>query len=118
MESKSLVLAKTFLGKKVKIKVDRPLGSKHPKWGFVYSANYGFLDGVKAPDGEDLDVYILGVNTPVDKYEGQVGAIVHRVEDDDDKLVIFPSGISFTDDEIEKAIEFQEKWFKHKIIRD
>lgn len=117
MNSKSLQLTKKFLGKKVKIKIDRPIGSRHPKWGFKYSVNYGFLEGVKAPDGENLDAYLLNIDIPVNKYEGRVVAIIHRTNDDDDKLVVIPEGESITDEEINKAVNFQEKWFKYKIVR-
>jgi len=117
MESKSLQLSKQYLGKKVLVKVDRKLGDKHPKWDWSYPVNYGFVPGVLAPDGEELDAYILKVNEPVEEFEGEVVAIVHRTEDDDDKLVVVPEGETISDDEIEKLVEFQEKWFKHEIVR-
>lgn len=117
MDSKSLVLAKQYLGKKVLVKVDRKLGEKHPKWDWSYPMNYGFVPGVIAPDGEELDAYILRVDKPVEEFEGEVTAIVHRTENDDDKLVVVPEGESVTDEEIEKMVEFQEKWFKHEVVR-
>lgn len=117
-ESASFQLAKQFLGKEVEVLMDRPLGSLHPKYSFVYEANYGYLYGIKAPDGEDLDAYYLGVDQPVEKGKGIVGAIIHRLEDDDDKLVVFPEGVTMTDEEIEKAVAFQEQYFIHEILRD
>ena len=36
----SLSLAEQYLGKEVSIIMDRPLGSKHPRHGFVYEVNY------------------------------------------------------------------------------
>lgn len=117
MESKSLALAKQYLGKKVLVKMDRKLGDIHPKWGFTYEVNYGFVPGVIAPDGEELDAYVLKVDVPVEEYEGEVVAIVHRTDNDDDKLVVVPVGETITDNEIEKLTAFQEKWFKHQIIR-
>lgn len=117
MDSKSLLLAKELLGKKVKIKIDRQLGSKHPKWGFVYDVNYGYVEGIIAPDGEELDAYLLKVDRPVEVFEGVVVAIVHRTDNDDDKLVVIPEGEVVTDAEIESATQFQEKFFKHKIVR-
>jgi len=116
MDSKSLVLAKEFLNKKVKVKIDRQLGSKHPKWGFEYLANYGYIEGAIAPDGEELDAYLLKVDSPVEEFEGEVVAIVHRTDNDDDKLVVVPVGQTITDEQIESATEFQEKFFKHEII--
>ncbi len=117
MDSKSLSLAKELLGKSVKIKIDRQLGSKHPKWGFVYDVNYGFVEGVMAPDGEEIDAYLLKVNTPVKDFEGIVVAIVHRLDNDDDKLVVVPDGENVANEEIDKATQFQEKFFKHEIVR-
>jgi inorganic pyrophosphatase len=69
------------------------------------------------PDGEDLDAYILKVDKPVEKFTGIVVAIVHRTENDNDKLVVVPGGETITDDQIESMVSFQEKWFKHEIIR-
>lgn len=115
--SKSLELAKQFLGKEVEVVFDRPLGSKHPKHGFIYEVNYGYLKGIKAPDGEDLDAYFLGTDRPFEKAQGIVKAIIHRTDDDDDKLVVIPKDVSMTDEEIESAVKFQEKWFKHEILR-
>jgi inorganic pyrophosphatase len=117
MEFKSFEIAKKFLGKEVDFVIDRPFGSKHPKHDFIYEVNYGYVPGIKAPDGEDLDIYFLGINIPVEKGSGIAKAIIHRLDDDDDKLVVMSKEISMTDEEIEKAVMFQEKWFKHEIIR-
>ena len=115
--SKSLELAKRFLGKEVEIVFDRPLGSKHPEHGFIYEVNYGYLEGIEAPDGEDLDAYFLGADQSLEKATGIVKAIIHRLDNDDDKLVVMPDTILMTDDEIESAVKFQEQWFRHEIIR-
>lgn len=114
---KSLEIAKRFLGKEVEVTIDRPKGSKHPKYGFIYEVDYGFIAGIKAPDGEELDAYYLGINNPVKIGKGKCIAIIHRLDDDDDKLVVTAEGNNLTDEEIEKAVAFQEKWFKHEIIR-
>lgn len=106
-----------YLGQKVNVIIDRPLGSKHPKHGFIYEVNYGYIPNTKSPDGEELDAYVLGLDKPIDKISGTCIAVIHRTNDDDDKLVITPNGEDFTDKEIEKLVESQEKWFKHKIIR-
>lgn len=115
--SDSLLLAKTFLGKRVSVKMDRPLGSKHPKHGFAYEANYGFVPGTKAPDGGELDAYVLGVGEPLETFEGDCIAIVHRENDDDDKLVVVPESVEMTDEEIMRAVAFQEKWFDSGVVR-
>lgn len=113
----SLDLAKQLLNKKVKVIIDRPLDSVHPKWGFKYECNYGYIDGVLAPDGEELDAYVLKINEPLKEFNGMVVAIVHRVKDDDDKVIVLSEGVEISNEDIEKSIEFQERWFEHKIIR-
>lgn len=116
-ESKSLELARELLGKSVEVTMDRPLGSKHPKHGFVYEVNYGYIGGITAPDGEELDAYFLGVDTALEKTQGVCIAIIHRLDNDDDKLVVVPEGVDFSDEEIMKAVNFQEQYFKSVIVR-
>lgn len=109
--------AKDFLAKIVEVAIDRPLGSKHPKHGFVYEVNYGFIPGTKSPDGEELDAYFIGEEKPLKTAKGRCIAIIHRTDDHDDKLVVCPVDKNLTDEEIEEKTAFQEKWFEHKIIR-
>jgi len=68
--SKSLALPLTFLGKRVRLAVDRPLGSRHSKHGFSYEANYGYIPATEVPDGEELDAYFLGADVPVESADG------------------------------------------------
>lgn len=105
-----------FLGKRVKVVMDRPMGSKHPKWDFIYPINYGYIPNTISGDGEELDAYIVGIFEPVKEYEGQCIAAIHRLDDDDDKLVIAPEGKTYTKQQIEALVEFQERFFKHVII--
>ena len=110
--------ANDFLGKIVTVKMDRPLGSKHPKHGFVYPVNYGFIPNTISGDGEELDAYVLCVDKPIDNFTGRCMAIIHRTDDNDDKLIVVPDGQNPTDTEIEEKTKFQEQWFKHVIIRE
>ena len=116
--TREFVDARTFIGKTVRVSVDRPLGSRHPDAGFVYPVNYGFLPGVPAPDGEELDAYILGVSSPITTFTGTCIAVIRRSDDDDDKLVIAPSGKDFSDRQILELTEFQERFFRSSIIRE
>ena len=106
-----------YLNKIVKIKIDRPFGTKHPKHGFVYPLNYGYIPETISGDGEELDAYLLGVFDPVDEFEGKCIAIIKRTNDNDDKLIVVPDGKNYTDEQIEALTEFQERFFKHVVIR-
>lgn len=108
---------KEYIGKKLKINIDRPYGSKHPKHGFIYPVNYGFVPNTISGDGEELDCYLLGVFEPVEEFEGECIAIIHRTDDDDDKLIVVPEGKKYDDSAINALVEFQEQYFKHIIIR-
>ncbi len=108
---------KEFIGKTLTIEIDRPIGSRHPQWGFIYPVNYGYVPGIPAPDGEDLDVYVLGVFEPLEEFRGCCIAILHRLDDNDDKLVVVPEGKNFTEEQISALTEFQERFFKSKILR-
>ncbi len=110
--------ARTFIGKTVRVSVDRPLGSRHPDGGFVYPVNYGFLPGVPAPDGEGLDAYILGVAKPITTFTGTCIAVIRRSDDDDDKLVVAPPGKDFSDEQIQELTKFQERFFKASVTRE
>lgn len=109
--------ATKFLNKIVNVKVDRALGSKHPKHDIYYSFNYGYIKNELAPDGEEVDVYILGVFEPKEEFTGRCIAIIHRLDDDDDKLIVVPDGVNYSDEQILSLIEFQERFFKQIIIR-
>ena len=106
-----------FIGQIVSIIMDRPLGSKHPKHGFVYPINYGYVPDTISGDGEELDAYILAVKNPLKEFTGKCIAVIHRTNDNDDKLIVVPEGINLSDSEIEQDIKFQEQWFEHIIIR-
>jgi inorganic pyrophosphatase len=90
-----------FLNEVVKVTIDRPLGSKHPPYGFIYPLNYGYISGVIAPDGENLDVYVLGDFEAVSQFEGKCIAIVQRIEDRDDKLIVVAGHRSYRDEQIQ-----------------
>ena len=105
-----------MIGSTVRVIVERPLGTFHPKHKDIcYSVNYGYIPDVLAPDGEEQDAYILGVNKPVKEFIGRVIAIIHRFDDVEDKWVVAPEGASFTKDEIMKQVAFQEQYFHSEI---
>lgn len=105
-----------MIGKKVKVMIDRPLGTYHPKHKDIfYSVNYGYIEGIIAPDGEEQDAYVLGVNEPISEFTGKIIAIIKRLDDVEEKWVVAPENMTFTKEEIMKQVEFQEKYFKTEI---
>ena len=105
-----------MIGSKVKVIIDRPLGTYHPKHRDIfYMVNYGYVEGILAPDGEEQDAYILGVDKPLEEFTGVVLAVIHRLNDVEDKWIVVPEGTSFTKEEIIKKVDFQEKYFKSEI---
>lgn len=106
-----------YIGKEVSVTIDRAMHSKHPTHGYEYPINYGYIPNTTSGDGEELDCYILGVNEPIESYTGDCVAVIHRIDDDDDKLIIVPKGRTFTDEEIRNATNFQEQYFESVIIR-
>ena len=105
-----------MIGKTVRVIIDRPLGTYHPKYKDIfYSVNYGYIPEIIAPDGEEQDAYILGVDEPLEEFTGKVIAIIHRIDDIENKWIVAPEGINFTKEEINKMVEFQEKYFKTEI---
>jgi inorganic pyrophosphatase len=106
-----------FIGCIVAVTIDRPLGSRHPRHDFVYPVNYGYVAGVPAPDGDNLDAYILGVFEPLRQFSGTCIAVIQRSDDDDDKLVVVPEGRTYSDEQIRALTEFQERFFTSRIVR-
>ena len=99
-----------MIGEIVKVIVDRPLGSYHPE-----HKDYGYIEGIMAPDGEEQDAYIVGVNEAVKEFTGKITAIVHQLDDVEEKWVVAPENLSFSEKEIMEQIKFQEQYFKSEI---
>ncbi|MCQ2978409.1 MAG: inorganic pyrophosphatase [Clostridia bacterium] len=111
---------KNLLGKIINVKIDRPIGSVHPSYkDMIYETNYGYYDEYVSCDNEFLDCYIVGESLPLEKdstYEGKVIAIIHRLNDDEDKLVVAPINREVSKDEIITKTEFTEQYFVTDII--
>ena len=106
------------IGTQVHVIVDRPLGSCHPRHpDLCYPVNYGYVPGIMAPDGDEQDAYILGVAVPVESFDGVVTAVIHRLDDVEDKWVVVPENIAFSTEEIREKVFFQEQYFQSEIIR-
>jgi len=105
-----------MIGDVVRVTVDRPLGSYHPEHNeMYYPINYGYVEGIIAPDGEEQDAYIIGVNEPVEEFVGKVIAIIHRNNDIEEKWVVAPVDMIFSEEEILEKVWFQEQYFESVI---
>ena len=106
-----------MLSKTVTVKIDRPLGSAHPDYpDMIYPVNYGYIEDIIAPDGEEQDAYVLGVDEPLEIFTGKIIAIIHRKNDVEDKWVVAPNDMTFTTNEIRAKTNFQERYFDIEII--
>lgn len=94
------------------VTIDRPIGSSHPDYpSMIYPVNYGYIEGIMAPDGEEQDAYVLGVDTPLDSFTGKRIAVIHRKDDIEEKWVIAPENIPYNKQQIEEMVYFQEQYY-------
>ena len=107
-----------FLGQRVRVVVDRPLGSVHPRHpDLIYPVNYGEVPGTLSGDGHPVDAYLLGWVEPLTEAAGEVIAVLLREDDAEDKLVVAREGTGWTDEAIRQATEFQERFFRTRLVR-
>ena len=110
-------LIRSFMGKTVDVVIDRPIGFVHHTKGVTlhYTINYGYLPGVTGGDGEEQDVYILGVEEPLERFTGRIIGAIRRKDDNEDKLVAAPEGMEFHQNQIAEAVHFVEKYFDSTV---
>ena len=107
-----------WLGKSITVQIDRPKTRVHPDHpNLCYTVNYGLVPNTLAGDGEPIDAYVLGIDEPVERFSGVVIAVIVRKNDSEDKLVVAPREVEFSDDEIEAAVAFQERYFETALRR-
>ncbi len=116
-----------IIGEIVKGKIDRPMGSVHPRHkDMYYPINYGYVDGVAGGDGAEQDVYLFGEKTAVKEYTGKVIGVYHRYDDIETKWIVVPCDeegnirndvLIPSDDEIYAQIAFQEQFFNGVLVR-
>ena len=105
-----------MLGRMIDVVIDRPIGSAHPRIPTcIYPLNYGFVPGLPGGDGEEQDVYVMGVTAQISRFHGRVIAVIHRLNDNEDKWVAAPDGMIFSEEEIRSATHFIEQYFESEI---
>ena len=96
--------------------MDRPLGSKHPQYGFEYPVNYGYVPNTISGDGMAIDAYVLKENEALSNFTGEVVAIIHRRDDVEDKLIVIADTKGISKEEIIAMTHFQEQYFDSIVI--
>ena len=99
------------------MEIDRPVGYVHQKKAYAlhYPINYGFIPNVLGGDDEELDVYVLGADVPLQSCRGRVIGIVHRENDVEDKLILSLDGEIYTAEQMLRAVSFQEQYYRTTV---
>lgn len=115
-----------IIGKIVKGKIDRPMGSYHPHHkDLFYPVNYGYVEGIIGGDGAEQDVYLLGETSAVTDFVGKVIAVYHRYDDNETKWIVVPCGEEGNiqssikipgKNEIYAQIAFQEQFYSGVLV--
>lgn len=104
-----------YLGKIVDVIIDSPIGTINPKYGFIYSTNFGHVFNTVNGDKMGLDCYLLGEFGMMDRILGKCIALIKRGTNDY-KLVVVPLGKKYDENQIQALTEYQERFFKSKVI--
>ena len=105
-----------WIGRTVDVIIDRPAGSAHPRWGWIYPINYGYVPGTTAGDGEEIDVYLLDVREPLERCTATIIGCVLRADDVEFKLIGVRDGGAWSAAAISEAVAFQERFFSSRVM--
>lgn len=98
---------------KYTITIDRPIGYMD-EFNNHYPINYGFIPDLIAGDGEEQDVYIIDETQPLVISTKYKIAVIHRLNDSEDKWVCASSG-DYSIDQIYQKVKFIEQYFEVEI---
>ncbi len=102
----------SILGRTVHVVIDRPMGSVRPAHGGRgCPVNDGCVPHLLAGDGKAQGACVLGVDCPVDAFDGVVAAVVHRKGALGDKWVVCPEGYAPAREEILETVDVAERHF-------
>ena len=116
-EMATLIIPEPFgaLGQTVDVTIDRPLGSRHPRYPEMqYPLNYGYIARQIGGDGQPQDVYVLDEREPLSTWHGRIQAVIHRSNDIEDKWVGASTNVSA--ERIRQATQFQEQYFTSRLM--
>ena len=83
------------------VEIDRPKGSRYPRWSFVYPMDYGFLRGTKSNDGAGVDIWRGSLEEAA--LTGVIVTVDTLKKDCEIKLLL-----GCTPDEAEKALQIHD----------
>jgi len=105
---------RNLIGQEIDVTIDRPIGSRHPRFDTLYETNYGCIEDTLAGDGMEIDAYVLGLEIPVKTFRGKCIAIIFRLNDVEHKIVVSNDYLSVR--EIQVRTDFIERYFKTNIV--
>ena len=89
------------------VEIVRPIGSLHPDYpSIVYSLNYGYVEGVTTDTGEHQGAFVVGLDTPAERFTGKKIAVIHRSDPNEEKWVIAPDNMPYNKQQIEEMVYF------------
>ncbi len=91
-----------YLGKNIKVTINKNLNS-------------GYFTDLKTPNNKYQNVYVIGVKKPIKEFEGKVIAIINRIDEIENILVVSYNNKKYTKEEILKLINYEDKKYKSKI---
>lgn len=94
------------------IVVDRPKGSRHPRHGFVYPLDYGYLKGTSSMDGEGVDLWLGSL--PGAPLVGMIVAVDLAKRDSEIKLLL---GLTGEEIETVRALHNESDCMKGLLVR-
>lgn len=98
------------LGRMVHVTVDHPWGVKDPQQQELrYELNFGYVQEVLEEQNEWQDAYVLGVEHPVEVFEGEVVALIERIKTGECVWVVSRQGSRVTEEQVRVATRFREK---------
>ena len=98
------------LVEKSKIIIDRPKGSRHPKFNeIIYPVDYGYLKNTKSMDNNEIDIWI---GSSLSKNVDSILCIIDLMKNDSEIKLLY----CCKDEEKEKIYQFHNNKFMKAIM--
>lgn len=104
------------LGKIAFVTIDHAFGTRHSDdHEMIYKLNHGYVSEVLNAGNDWQDAYVYGVGEPLEWFEGEVIAIIHRLSDASDQWVVAKRGTRASAQQIKEATAFAEQFYESTI---